>query len=108
MAILEAPVRPLTSAQRGPFRNEPAVDFTRPEIARQMRAALSRVHGQLGREYDLIIGGRRGRTNDKIRSLDPARPSEDGGVHQKAGKKHVDTGMEPALLAMQNRNRAAV
>ena len=60
-----------------------------------MRAAIEKVRGQLGREYDLIIGGKRIKTSDKIRSINPAKPSEVVGIHQKAGKEHV----EPAVQA---------
>jgi hypothetical protein len=59
MAIAEAPVRPRTSSHQGPFINEPFFDFTKEDNARKMRAAIERVRGQLGREYDLIIGGQR-------------------------------------------------
>ena len=38
-----------------------------------MRAAIERVRGQLGREYDLVIGGRRVKTTDKIKSLNPSQ-----------------------------------
>ena len=74
MATVEAPIRPRTRAQQSPFRNEPMLDFTKWDVARQMRAALDKVRGQLGREYDLIIGGHRVKTAEKIRSLNPARP----------------------------------
>jgi len=86
MATIEAPVHPHLHAHEPVFRNEPATDFTRSEIAREMRHALDSVRSQLGREYDLIIGGHRVRTQDKIVSINPARPSEVVGVHQKAGK----------------------
>ena len=79
MATLEAPVRSRTHL--GPFRNEPMMNFGKSEVARQMRAALDRVRGQLGREYDLVISGRRVRTTDKIQSINPARPSEIVGIH---------------------------
>ena len=46
----------------GVFRNEPFTDFKDPETARAMKAALDMVAGQLGREYDLIIGGERIKT----------------------------------------------
>jgi 1-pyrroline-5-carboxylate dehydrogenase len=105
MAILEGPVRPLTRAHSGPFRNEPATDFTKSEIAREMRAALGHVRGQLGREYDLVIGGRRVRTTAKIHSLNPAHPSQIVGIHQKAGKEHVEPAMEAALHAFANWSR---
>ena len=58
--------------------------------ARKMRAAIERVRGQLGREYDLIIGGQRVKTADKIKSLNPSQPSQIVGIHQKAGKEHVE------------------
>ncbi len=103
MATLEAPVRPRTDV--GPFRNEPMTNFSKSEIARQMRAALDRVRGQLGREYDLVIGGRRVRTTEKIQSINPARPSEIVGIHQKAGKEHVEPSMQAALTAFESWSR---
>ena len=57
MAIAEAPVRPRTSLHSGPFATEPFYDFRNQENARRMRAAVAKVRSQLGREYDLIIGG---------------------------------------------------
>src|SRR6516165_3881494 len=98
MATLEAPVRPArTSLHSGPFVTEPFFDFTKEENARRMRAAIAKVRGQLGREYDLIIGGKHIKTTDKIKSLNPAKPSEVVGIHQKAGKEHVEPAMNAAL-----------
>jgi hypothetical protein len=50
-----------------------------------MRDAIAMVRSQLGREYDLVIGGKRIRTAEKIVSINPANPSEVIGIHQKAG-----------------------
>jgi 1-pyrroline-5-carboxylate dehydrogenase len=108
MATLEAAVRPRTRPHAGRFRNEPSVDFSRSESAREMRAALDRVRGQLGREYDLVIGGHRIRTADKIHSLNPARPSQIVGIHQKAGKEHVEPAMQAALSAFQTWSRTSL
>src|SRR6202795_435686 len=99
MATLEAPVRARTASHQGPFVNEPFYDFRQEENARKMRAAIERVRGQLGREYDLIIGGQRVKTTDKIKSLNPSRPSQIVGIHQKAGKEHVEPAMQAALKA---------
>jgi 1-pyrroline-5-carboxylate dehydrogenase len=100
MATLELPTRPRTaSSHQGPFINEPFFDFTKEENARKMRAAIERVRGQFGREYDLIIGGQRVKTADKIKSLNPAKPSQVVGIHQKAGKEHVEPAMSAALKA---------
>ncbi len=101
MAIAEVPVRPRAASHQGPFVNEPFYDFRQEENARAMRAAIERVQGQLGREYDLIIGGQRIKTTDKIKSLNPARPSQVVGIHQKAGKEHVEPAMNAALKAFE-------
>jgi 1-pyrroline-5-carboxylate dehydrogenase len=85
----------------GPFRNEPATDFSRQENARRMRDAIERVRAELGREYDLAIGDRQLRTEQKIRSTNPARPSELVGLHQRAGAEHVEPAMKAALAAFE-------
>ncbi len=109
MATLEAPVRPRTqSSHQGPFINEPFYDFRHEDNARKMRAAIERVRGQLGREYDLIIGGQRVKTTDKIKSLNPSKPSQIVGIHQKAGKEQVEPAMQAALKAFATWSRTSV
>src|SRR5580693_6113962 len=109
MATLELPVRaPRTPSHQGPFINEPFFDFTKEDNARKMRAAIEKVRGQLGREYDLIIGGKRIKTADKIKSLNPAKPSQVVGIHQKAGKEHVEPAMQAALGAFDHWKNTSV
>jgi 1-pyrroline-5-carboxylate dehydrogenase len=86
-------------APRGQFRNEPFIDFHDFENVHAMQAALTRVGDMLGHEYELIIGGQRMRTAEKIESLNPARPSQVVGVHQKAGLEHAERAMKAALEA---------
>ena len=105
MATLEAPVRPRTSSHQGPFINEPFYDFRHEDNARKMRAAIERVRGQFGREYDLIIGGQRVKTTEKIKSLNPSKPSQVVGIHQKAGKEHVEPAVTAALKAFTSWSR---
>src|ERR1700733_2138982 len=102
MAVAELPIRPRTTAHQGPFTNEPFYDFRHEDNARKMRADIERVRGQLGREYDLIIGGKRVKTADKIKSLNPSKPSQVVGIHQKAGKEHVEPAMAAALKAFES------
>ena len=105
MATMEAPPRVQSRPHEGPFKNEQFIDFTQQENVRKMRTALDKVRGQLGREYDLIIGGKRTKTADKIRSINPAKPSEVVGVHQKAGKEHVEPAVNAALKAFTSWSR---
>ena len=85
-----------------PFSNELPVDFKKEANALLMRAAIEKVRGELGREYDLIIGGQHSRTSEKIKSANPAHPSEVVGVHQKAGREHVEPAMRAALAAFES------
>jgi 1-pyrroline-5-carboxylate dehydrogenase len=107
MATVQAPTR-LDTIPETKFRNEPLTDFTRDDNARRMRAAIEKVRGQLGREYDLIIGGRHVKTTDKIKSLNPAKPSQIVGIHQKAGKEQVEPAMQAALRAFESWSRTTV
>ena len=110
MATLEAPVRPQprTSLHSGPFVTEPFFDWRNEENTRRMRAAIAKVRLQLGREYDLIIGGKRIRTAEKIKSVNPAKPTEIVGIHQKAGREQVEPAMQAALEAFESWSRTPV
>ena len=108
MATLEAPVRPRTTSHQGPFVTEPFFDFRNEENARRMRSAIAKVRGQLGHEYDLIIGGKHIKTTDKIKSLNPTHPSQIVGIHQKAGKEHVEPAMQAALAAFKSWSRTTL
>ena len=73
-----------------------------------MRAAIEKVRNELGREYDLVIGGRRMKTAEKTTSLNPAKPSEIVGVHQAAGAAEVEPAMQAALKAFETWKYASV
>ncbi|MGB7547446.1 MAG: aldehyde dehydrogenase family protein, partial [Terracidiphilus sp.] len=108
MATITLPTAIQPRSPQGGFANEPFTDFKAPENARAMQAALDLVAGQLSREYDLVIGGHRIRTEGKIRSLNPARPAQVVGLHQKAGAEHAGQAMQAALSAFESWSRASV
>lgn len=58
------------------FRNEPFTDFSVPENAAAMRAAIEKVRSEIGREYPIIIGGERLTLDAKFESRNPANHSE--------------------------------
>jgi 1-pyrroline-5-carboxylate dehydrogenase len=104
-ATLTTQIQPRTP--QGGFANEPFVNFKSPENARAMQEALDQVGSQLGREYHLIIGGERLKTEGKIKSLNPAKPAQVVGVHQKAGAEHAEQAMTAALKAFKTWSRSA-
>jgi 1-pyrroline-5-carboxylate dehydrogenase len=91
-----------------PFKNEPLTDFTREENSRAMRVALDRVRSELGREYPLIIGGELVKTTGKIKSMNPAKPAEVVGIHQKAETEHVEPAVQAALQAFAGWSKTSV
>ncbi len=91
-----------------PFVNEPFVDFSQPENKRRMEATLADVRARLGREYDIVIGGRRLKTAGKIFSINPAHPAEVVGIHQRAGQEHVEEAMQAAQAAFASWSKAPV
>ena len=66
------------------FRNEPYTDFTLPENRSRMEAAMRKVKAEFGKDYDLLVSGERISTPDKLKSVNPSRPSEIIGSHSKA------------------------
>src|SRR3984957_15730014 len=91
-----------------PFSNEPFVDFSTAENKRKMQEALARVESELGREYEIVIGGTRFKTEGKIVSKNPARPAQVIGVHQRAAAAHVPSAMKAAQTAFLSWSRVPV
>ncbi len=108
MAIASASSSIESLAPPGVFANEPFTDFTAPEHARAMRAALDQVAAQLGREYALVLGGKRLKTAAQIRSVNPARPAQIVGLHAKADATHVEAAISAALDAFASWSQTPV
>src|SRR6202046_1850348 len=92
---------PETALARGEFHNEPFIDFTKPENRKAMEDALRQVKGMFGREYPLVIDGKKITTTDKIKSTNPSHPEEVIGVFQKASVEMANQAVEAADRAFQ-------
>jgi 1-pyrroline-5-carboxylate dehydrogenase len=80
-----------------PFKNEALTDFSSAKNKRAMESALKKVRSQLGKEYPLIIGGRRRTLRSRFTSVDPSDPGRVVGVFQKADPKATREAVETAL-----------
>src|SRR3954447_5707465 len=107
MATVTAPPEPMVG-KLAPFVNEPSTDFTKEENARAMREAIAKVRSELGRDYDLVIGGKKIKTTGKIKSLNPAHPSEIVGSFSKADETHVEPAMNAAQEAFKTWSRTTL
>src|SRR6185436_3541439 len=90
------------------FKNEPLTDFSRPENKSAMEAAIRKVRGELGREYPVVIGGKRITGLKTFDSLNPANKSEVVGKFSKGTKAHVEEAMDAALAAFETWKRESV
>jgi 1-pyrroline-5-carboxylate dehydrogenase len=72
------------------FKNEPFTDFSIPENAAAMMAALEKIKSELGREYPIVIGGEKIVLKSKFKSYDPGKKTEVVGVFSEVD---ADTGL---------------
>jgi 1-pyrroline-5-carboxylate dehydrogenase len=91
--------QPITTPKA--FSNEPVSDFSQIANREAIEHALHHVRAQLGQDYDLLIAGRREKTGDKLKSLNPSRPSEVIGVHSKATAAQAKEAVETAHAYFQ-------
>ena len=85
-----------------PFQNEAFVDFTNERNAAAMREAIASVESQVGREYPVIIGGKRYTTGDMLASVNPSNYEEVVGLVHKANVELADKAIEAATDAFQD------
>lgn len=88
-----------------PFQNEPFVDFSNEHNAAQMREAIANVEAQFGREYPIVIGGKRYTTGDMLASVNPSNYDEVIGLVHKANVELADKAVEAATAAFQDWKR---
>ena len=79
------------------FKNEPLTDFSKSINRKQQQAAIEKVRAELGREYPIVIGGKRIYSEQKFNSLNPSKPSEVVGVFQKGDAALANKAMETAV-----------
>jgi 1-pyrroline-5-carboxylate dehydrogenase len=88
------------------FTNEPLSDFKgNAEHRRRMEEALEEVRRELGREYDLVIGGERVKTQDKLYDYNPSYKDQVVGIFSKADAKLADRAIRTADEAFKTWSR---
>ncbi|MFC4618968.1 L-glutamate gamma-semialdehyde dehydrogenase [Camelliibacillus cellulosilyticus] len=80
-----------------PYKHEPTLDFSKDENKKGIQDALKKVESELGKHYDLIIGGEKISTDEKIVSINPAKKDEVIGTVSKANKELAEKAMQTAL-----------
>jgi 1-pyrroline-5-carboxylate dehydrogenase len=76
-------------------------DFGKKKVFEQQQDALKAVRKKFGREYPLIINGKKIRTAHTINSLNPANPDEIVGVFSLASKEHAEQAITAAAKTFE-------
>jgi 1-pyrroline-5-carboxylate dehydrogenase len=84
-----------------PFQNEPLTDYSNERNAAVMREAIANVEATFGRDYPLIIGGKRYTTGDMLASPNPSNYDEVVGLVHKATVELADKAIEAATAAFK-------
>lgn len=87
---------------REEFRNEPFTDFRVPENKQAFQEALNKVESELGKEYDIIIGGERIKTEQKIRSINPSNKEQLIGLVSKADRELAEKAIQTAAQTFES------
>ena len=91
------------------FKNEPLSDFKNTLAhRRRMEYALDEIRDELGREYDLVIGGERIKTPGKLYSHNPSHPDQVVGVISQADTALADRAIRRAEEAFKTWSRTPV
>lgn len=98
----------MASTMRGPYFNEPSVDFSVEENRAAMRDALQCVKAQLGQRYPLIIGGERRETGEWITSTNPGNTDQVVGQAAKARPSDVEDAIAAAAKAFKTWRKTPV
>jgi 1-pyrroline-5-carboxylate dehydrogenase len=87
------------------FRNEPLTDFSHDDHRSSITASLDTVGRELGKEFPLIIGAERPKTDGKFTSWNPSLKTQAVCLCQKATAGHVNQAVEVADRAFKSWSR---
>ncbi|MGA8941334.1 MAG: L-glutamate gamma-semialdehyde dehydrogenase [Thermoactinomyces sp.] len=83
------------------YRNEPFTDFSKEENRAAFESALKKVKSELGKEYDIIIGGEHIRTDKKVKSINPSNVDEVIGIISHADEELAEKAMQTAARTFE-------
>ncbi|WP_370223999.1 aldehyde dehydrogenase family protein, partial [Cytobacillus sp.] len=84
-----------------PYKHEPFTNFKEEENRDAYLKGLQTVESYLGQDYDLLIGGERISTEDKIVSINPSNKEEVVGRVSKANRELAEKAMQAAVEAFK-------
>jgi len=90
------------------FRNEPLTDFSQDEERRGMEQAIAKVRAEIGREFPIVIGGKRITGRKTFETINPSKKDEVLARFQKATRDDVQAAVTSAEKAFESWKRSSV
>lgn len=84
-----------------PYQTEPLTSFQVTENVNKYQEGLKKVRSYLGTSYDLVIGGKRIKTDRVMKSINPSNHQEVIGTISQASIEHADLALKTALDAFE-------
>jgi 1-pyrroline-5-carboxylate dehydrogenase len=85
-----------------PFRNEPLLDFSKPANIKKQEEALKKVRKQLGKTYEIVIGGKKIKTENTFNSINPSKKDEVVATFYKGTADLVNKAVETAFKKFED------
>ncbi len=83
------------------YQTEPLTDFSKTEWIQKYQEGLHVVSSYMGKTYDLIIDGKRIKTEKQLKSLNPADFNEVVGTVSQGSISHADMAIQVALKTFE-------
>ncbi len=90
------------------FKNEPLVDFKNEEIRKNLEEAIKKSESEFGKEYEMVIGGKRVKSKEKFKSINPSKKDEIVGIFQKGSEEDVENALKAAWNAFKSWKNVSV
>lgn len=94
-------IESVASRAQTPFKNEPVIDFTKPENRQAQMEALEQVKRELGQTYPLIIGGKKITGGSTFASVNPSQPDQVIGYFTRATVEQAGEAVKAAAAAFE-------
>jgi len=95
------------SIKRPEFRNEAFLDFSKPDVKQSMFDALAHVESKLGKEYKMVIGGKRVGATEQFISHNPSNWDQTVSVFPKAAPGQAEEAIQVAHETFKDWSRTS-
>lgn len=88
------------------FKNEQIIDFKKEENKKKMQDTLMKVRKEFGKEYPNVIGGKKGKIINPLKSINPSHKNEVVGITENSSLDDAQKALEVAEKTFEKWKRS--